>query len=141
MAKNDFASQVGRHIAKYPRLMEAVYQRSAQETIREAQTPVAKGGRMRVDTGFLINSGQAALNSIPSGASEKPENYRKTDWDAQPMVLVLNKATLEDRIVFGWTANYAVYREAQDAFLRLAAQNWPQTVNRVAKETEKRIRK
>jgi len=141
MAKNDFASQVGKHIAKYPRIMTEVYRQAAQETIKEAQTPTAKGGRMRVRTGFLINSGIAELNSIPSGESEPPEGYMKAGWDPQPMVLTINKATLQDRIVFGWVANYAIFREAQDAFLRLAVQNWPQTVNRVAKETERRMRK
>lgn len=141
MAKNDFASQVGKHIAKYPRLMTEVYRQSAQETIKEAQTPTAKGGNMRVRTGFLINSGIAELNTIPSGESVPPEGYQNQGWNPQPMILTINKATLQDRIVFGWVANYAIYREAQDAFLRLAVQNWPQTVKRVVKQTEQRMRK
>ena len=141
MAKNDFASQVGKHIAKYPRLMTEVYRQSAQETIKEAQTPRAKGGNMRVDSGFLINSGIAELNTIPSGESQKPKGYNNPNWNPQPMILVINKAKLGDRVIFGWLANYSIYREAKDGFLRLAAQNWNSIVQRNAKRLEERVKR
>ena len=39
---------------------------------------------------------------------------------------------------FGWTANYARYREAYDGFLYSVAQDWQNIVNRVIAEAKKR---
>lgn len=121
--------------------MEAVFRTAAQSMIEEAQTPTDKGGNMRVDTGFLRNSGTAALNSIPTGSALQGQTFRQVDWDAAPSVLVINRAKIGDRIVFGWTANYADVRERKDGFMRLAAQNWPQHVKRAAAKVRKEVTK
>lgn len=108
----------------------AVFQTAVQDLIGDAQTPRAKGGNMPVDTSFLRNSGQAALNDIPAGDAN-PNNMT-----AVP--LVISRAQIGDRVVFGWTANYAQYMEARYAFMRLAAQNWAQHVknaNRKVKDS------
>lgn len=141
MAKGDFASQVGAFVAKSDARMTAVFRQSAQDLINEAQEPRGSGGNMPVDTGFLRNSGQAQLNTLPSGESMKPDNFAGGTWDAQEAVLIINQAKLGDRIIFGWTANYAPYMEARYGFLRLAAQNWQQTVTKNAKRLEQRARR
>ena len=141
MAKQDFASQVGAFVAKSDARMTAVFRQSAQELIIEAQTPRGKSGNMPVDTGFLRNSGVASLNTLPSGESIKPDNYAGGGWSADEAALIIARAKLGDRIIFGWVAQYSIYMEARYGWLRLAVQNWPQTVNRVAKETERRMRK
>lgn len=121
-------------------VIRAVVQESLQSLVDEVQTPRAKGGRMPVDTGFLINSGHAALNSMPAGESVQPEGYRNTDYDAAPVLLVINRFQPGDRFVFGWTANYARSMEARYAFMRMAAQNWTQIVDRAAKTVEGQIK-
>lgn len=119
--------------------MELVFQESVQEIGREANEPRAKGGNMPVDTGFLINSLTSAINSVPSGPSVAPEGYRSTDWDATSFILTVNNAKIGDRVVIGYTANYAQYMEARYGFLRLAAQNWPQIVKRVTSRVDQRL--
>lgn len=134
-----FASQVGEFVAKSPDRMLAVFKQSAQDLVNEVQTPWYKGGNMRVDTGFLMNSGMAQLNGLPSGESVRPDEYDNKDYNTAPAFSVISSATLDDTIVFGWVANYAIFVEARFAFARLAAQNWDEIVQRNAKRLEKAI--
>ena len=55
MAKT-FSAQVDDWIAKSERLSMAVLQQATQAVINDANTPTAKGGRMRVKTSTLRNS-------------------------------------------------------------------------------------
>lgn len=139
MAKSNFADQVGAFVAKSNSRMTAVFRQSAQDVINEAQEPRGSGGNMPVDTGFLRNSGQAALNNTPSGESVKPDNYAGGTWSADEAALIISRAQLGDRVVFGWVANYAPYMERRYGFLRLAAQNWNSIVQRNAKRLEERV--
>lgn len=141
MAKSNFADQVGAFVAKSNGRMTAVFRQSAQDLIEEAQTPRGSGGNLPVDTGFLRNSGTASLNTMPSGQSIKPDNYAGGSWSPDEMLLVINQAQLGDRIIFGYLANYAPFMEARFGWVRLAAQNWPQIVQRNAKRLEKRLKK
>lgn len=134
-----FSADVSKHISKSSLLLESVFQEATQRTINEAQTPTYKGGNMRVDTGFLRNSGKAQINSVPSGASENT-GERLSDWDNTNTVLTINNAKLGDSIYFGWTANYARYRENKDGFVRLAAQNWNRTVQQVVRDLKAKFR-
>lgn len=138
MAKSNFADQVGAFVAKSEGRMTAVFRQSVQDVINEAQEPRGSGGNMPVDTGFLRNSGQAALNNTPSGESVKPDNYAGGTWSADEAALIISRAQLGDRVVFGWVANYAPYMERRYGFLRLAAQNWPDIVRKNAQKLEKR---
>lgn len=141
MAKSNFADQVGAFVAKSEGRMTAVFRQSVQDVINEAQEPRGSGGNMPVDTGFLRNSGQAALNNTPSGESVKPDDYAGGTWSADEAALIISRAQLGDRVVFGWVANYAPYMERRYGFLRLAAQNWNQIVQRNAKRLEERVKR
>lgn len=117
----------------------AVAQMSIQNVIDDAQQPVAKGGRMRVDTGFLRASGSASLSGMPSG----PVRGNAKDFyspDGQSVTLTLAQFKLGMTFWFGWTANYARAREAKDAFLRLAAQKWPQFVSENIRKAKERYK-
>lgn len=138
MAKQDFGQLVGAHIRKYDSRMTAVFRQSAQDLIEEAQTPISAGGAIPVDSGFLRNSGQAALNNTPSGESIKPKNYSGGTWSADEAALIINRAQLGDRVIFGYVANYAIYMERRYGWVRLAAQNWPQIVKRNAERLRQR---
>jgi hypothetical protein len=111
--------------------LAAVMKASTSDVIDQAQTPVAKGGKMRVDTGFLRASGQISLNGMPTGPGRgeltEPDSY---SW-AQDVGVEIKLATAEPgaTIFFGWTANYARYRETYDGFLGSAVQNWQKIVD------------
>ena len=122
-----FTAQVKRINSRNLRKIEAVVKQSAQEVFADAQLPVAQGGRMRVDTGFLRNSLQTSLNggTALSGA----DSY----------VLKIAEMSLGDTLFGGWTADYALAREfgargqSPDFFMRGAAQKWPQIVAKNAR--------
>lgn len=133
-----FSAVVDEWVLKSERRMDAIMKQSAQEVINEAQTPVAKGGHMRVDTGFLRASGSVSLNGLPSGPS-RPAAPGGT-YEPADISLEIAKAKLGDTIFFGWVANYARAREAKDGFARLAAQNWSKIVARVTAQAKARIK-
>jgi hypothetical protein len=120
----------------------AVVRMSVQDVINDAQTPTGKGGRMRVDTGFLRASGQASLTGMPTGPSrgELKEKHAYDDGNRPPdpsVELSVNTMQPGDKLYFGWTANYAKYRELYDGFLEGAVMNWP---DYVAKNTREMVR-
>jgi len=134
-----FAKQVGSIIAKSEDRMLAVFRQSAQDVVNDAQKPREKGGNMPVRTGFLRNTGDAAVNAIPVGETEPQDRKGVYQWNADSALLAINRAQLGDTIFFGWSANYAKYMEARYGFMRLAAQNWNQIVRNNAKKLERAI--
>lgn len=121
-----FISDVDQWVSETEERLTAVFRESVQRVIDKAQLPVAKGGHMRVDTGFLRASGNASLSGLPSG----PKRYEGA-LPVNEVALVIGQAALGDAIWFGWTAEYAKYREAYDGFLVLAVQDWGDIVHRV----------
>lgn len=139
-----FQGQVDKFIVNTEKRMLMVMKQSLLNTIKEAQTPVAKGGKMRVDTGFLRASGQASLNGMPSGPSVKPKNAVAGTFDdgnkSYPEIeATIGKLKFGSTLYYGWTARYARYREAYDGFLISAISNWQQTVNGVIAEAKRRF--
>lgn len=110
--------------------MIAVMRQSLQDVVNNAQTPTAKGGRMRVDTGFLRASGQASNSGLPQGPSRPAKDAKPGQYatDETATVLVLANLQLGQTFFFGWTANYARYRELYDGFLEGALQHWGRIV-------------
>lgn len=131
MAKS-FSATVSERVRTYQRRMEETFRASAQDVYKEVTRPVAKGGNMRIKTGFLRASLMASTSSMPSiQPNARPpddagdDSYRPNDGE---VALTIAKAQLGQTIYLGFTASYAPYREALDGFVRLAAQNWPQIV-------------
>ena len=122
--------------------VEAVWKQSAQEVVNEMQKPVAAGGRMRVDTGFLRASLMASTASMPpinpQAVPAEGAGYSFADTD---IIATIAGAELGQTLHFGYTASYAAFREygamgqPPDAFVRTAAQKWPFIV----KEVEARL--
>ena len=123
---------INQWVAQSQARLEAVWKTAAQDIAREVQTPRAKGGKLPVDTAFLRNSFAADVNSTPSGNGETP-------YTSGPISIVINRAKIGDRVVFGWGANYAIYMEARYSFLRSAAQNWQQIVDKAAQKVKTRV--
>lgn len=114
--------------------MLAVAQTATQSVIEDAQTLTTKGGRMRIDTGFLRGSGQASLNGWPNGPSRQEDGIGRYDAD-----LVIAGAHLGDIIHFGWTANYARHREELDGFMGIAVSRWQLYVRKAITEAKARF--
>jgi hypothetical protein len=136
-----FDKQVTAWVRKSEQRLTATYRQSIQDLVEEAQEPRGSGGNMPVDTGFLRNTGDAALNQLPVGETEAPEPGQGFVWDAQAALLTIAQAKLGDTVYFGWTAVYANAMEEKYGFARLAAQNWPQIVNKAARTIEQRVRR
>lgn len=118
--------------------MVALMRQSLSDVIDNAQLAAGKGGRMRVNTGFLRASGQASLTGMPTGPIRgeltEPGAYRSVDKysDTVKVALLIGEHSggmkLGDTFYFGWTAAYAQYRELFDGFLEGALQHWHRIV-------------
>lgn len=126
--------------------MLATIQTAALDMVNDMQTPTAKGGRMRVDTGFLRASGRGAINVMPSGPSEKPADAPVgqytgiyDNFDAYPLGAVIQDLELGDTFFFGWTANYAEVRETYDGFVSVAVQDWQGYIDRATNKLRDKV--
>lgn len=125
----DLVTQMDTIVIRTQARILAVVRQAISEVAEDAQTPVAKGGRMRVKTGFLRASGVASLNAAPTGprSGDKKGTYT---WDGETINTTLAKMKIGDAFYFGWTAYYAKYREVFDGFLETATQNWQTHVDK-----------
>lgn len=99
MANNrKFIADVSRFADKTADQMLLVARQSIDDVVRIAQTPVAKGGNMPVDTGFLRNSLVTELRGAKVG--EGADSY----------TLGLSALKLGDPFNVAWTADYAIPR-------------------------------
>jgi len=130
-----FEAQIDKWVNQTSKDLELIFKQSAQEVFSKAQTPVAQGGNMPVDTGFLRNSFVAGLNG--STSLKGPDAY----------VAAIAGAKLGDVVFGGWTAKYAAriefgfsgqdslgrtYNQDGRGFARKAAMEWQQIVQRNA---------
>lgn len=120
--KRTFAADVKTWSDKALANAEAIFKQSVQDVADQAQRPVAQGGRMPVDTGFLRNSLVSGLNG--SYLHEGQAAY----------VLTITGAELGDTVNIGWTANYAKHVEFGTSkmqargFMRSALEDWQRIV-------------
>lgn len=109
--------------------MRRVVRASVQDTIADAQTPVAQGGSMPVDEAFLINSLATELNG--SGVATGADSF----------VLAIAQMEPGDVLAAGWTAEYARARHYKPEdfgqggghWRDKAAAKWQDTVDRNAR--------
>jgi len=138
----EFVAQVDSWVLESIKRMKAVRNAAIEAVVNDAQLATAKGGRMRVDTGFLRASGQMSLNGMPTGPVRGDDAATKFQYDdgaaITPVSLILARASLGTDLYFGWTANYARARESHDGFLRLAVQKWPQFVDEATRKAKAR---
>lgn len=139
-----FKVEIDKWVAETEERLLAVTRAAVQDIVEEAQTPVGKGGKMRVDTGFLRASGMSGINSMPIGPDkrlvDKPGAYPSPDRYSADSKVSINLANIKygDTFYFGWTAEYALAREAYDGFLDSALQNWQAHVTKRANELKNR---
>ena len=144
MATLSFSAAVAGWTEKIPEAVEAVRSESAKEVVRDMQTLRSEGGRMRYQTGFLWSSLLASTTAMPRiSQSKTPVEGGSYSFDFSQVEAVIAGASLDDTLYFGYTAAYAAYREfgsngqPADGFVRGAAMNWNQIVNRNAQKVGK----
>lgn len=129
-----FSAQVDARVAVYKKRLRAIMRSSCQDLAEEVTTPRAKGGNMRVKTGFLRASLMASTAAMPSTrpGNVPPESALNGayDFDADTVNLIIAGMMPGDPLYLGFTAAYARPREYKDGFVRLAAQNWQDIVSR-----------
>ena len=127
MSNKQFTADVEAFERKANDAMLRVAKASLQEVVRSAQTPVAQGGNMPVDTGFLRNS---LVSELEGGfPTEGSDSY----------VLSIAQLKLGDVIRFAWSAEYAIPRhyavgvgQGGGLWRDLAAAQWEQIVRKNA---------
>lgn len=146
MATLSFRAAVAGWADKVEGAVEAIFKEATQEVVEEMQTTRKEGGRMRVDTGFLWASLMASTSAMPRiNPNALPVKGQHYTFDMDQIEAVIIGADLGDELYFGYTAAYAAHREygahgqPADAFVRLAAQNWPIVVDRKAAELKARL--
>lgn len=143
-----FNSTIDKIVIKANENMLGVVKNAIRNVVIEAQTPVAKGGKMRVDTGFLRWSGTASLDGMPYGEVRGRKRLPgeegvlvEYNYDENNGGRVLNDVLIRlkfgDTFHFGWTANYAKYRETYDGFLVSAIANFQTYVDKETRRLKK----
>lgn len=144
MATLSFAAAVAAWADKVPEAVEAVRNESAQDVVREMQTLDSEGGRLPHDTGFLWASLMASTSAMPMiNPNAHPVPGQTYSFDFSTVEAMIINASLDDPLFFGYTAAYAAHQEygangrPAAGFVRLAAMNWQQIVNRNAEKVRK----
>lgn len=138
-----FARQCRKATDRMQKMAEAVARQSVQDVVADAQKVRARGGRMRVDFGFLRASGGAGLGEMPSGPTSNDDGVTfsaSAQVTGMPLAVALAQWDFETPIYWGWSASYARPRESKDAFMRLAAQKWPRFVKANIRRAKRMIR-
>lgn len=125
----NLSAVIPKWVKKNQELLDVIVKSSVQDLIDEAQLSDDKGGKMRVDTGFLRASGKLSFTGLPTGPV-RGDDDKKYEYDPNVVLTVLNEYKSGQTIFFGWTANYAKFREAYDGFLYSAVQNWQAIVKK-----------
>lgn len=128
MSNKKFIADVSAFAKKTDEVMLRIAKQSLQDVINKAQTPVAQGGDMPVDLGFLRNSLETSLGGVEIASG------------ADSAVLGIASLKLGDTISFAWTAEYAIPRhyavgvgQGGGLWRDKAAQSWQQIVEKNAK--------
>ena len=135
-----FADQVKNRVSIYERRARATARNAIQATVNDMMTLRDSGGRMRKDTGFLVNSAGAGVNQIPTGPSESPGGTVTMQLTGLPLAVALLQWQPGQTFYWGFTSNYARYRESEDGFVRGAAEKWQSNVKAAAADAKARIR-
>jgi hypothetical protein len=119
--------------------MLLVAKQSTDDVARIAQTTVAQGGNMPVDTGFLRNS---IVATIEGGASNEgnPDAGNNSTTGLDAIQLTIGQLKIGDVLAINWTAEYALARhymvntdKGGGLWRDLAADQWQTIVAQNAK--------
>lgn len=139
-----FAADVDAWVQRTRQRQEAVFRESLQRLVERMQRPVADGGNMPVDTGFLRASIQASKSGPPPTRGDRPGEAATYTYLPDDINLVIASAMGGETVWVTYGANYARAveygaggREAR-GFVRNAVQQWQSIVTEVAQEARAR---
>lgn len=130
-----FAAQVKAFADKAKRKQEVIFRTSAARVMDEANVPESQGGRLPLDTGYLMNSTTAGTD--PGGGRDP--------------ALVFAALEIGQTVYAGWSAAYALrqefgfvgadslgreYNQGGKAFLRTSLQRWQEYVDDATRQAE-----
>lgn len=144
----EFSARINKWVAETKERATVVFQDSVEMLLEEVVRPgpsvanpgASGGGNMPIDTGFLASSLQAVVGDgvaiLVANPITNSDGQRVFHYDAAATSLVIQNAKIGDTITATFAAEYAIVMEARYAFVRLAAQRWPQFVETVAARTQ-----
>ncbi len=141
MPQKSFAAQIDDWVKQTEARQVAVFKESAQRVVEEMQKPVAEGGNMPVDTGFLRASLQGAIGA----PSEETPELRSAEATEQDIVLTIAKMRPGETFYATYGAdyaaavNYGTARMRGYRFVDKAAQKWQAIVRAVIDEAKARV--
>ncbi|MBZ9600752.1 HK97 gp10 family phage protein [Phyllobacterium chamaecytisi] len=140
-----FASQVEEWVRDTEKRMIAVFRTSASMVIKDMQKTRFEGGLNRIDTGAHLASMQVGINTPPQDAIKKATGKPSAPFNMGAVDAVIAGAEIGDTIVASYGMAYSLrleygfegtdslgrkYNQKPYAFVRTAAQRWPQIVEK-----------
>lgn len=125
-----FSAQVDKWVKGSAKRAEAVVKTAAQELYNESRVTTAKGGHMPVDTGFLRNSAMASVDTFPQVGEDR-------EIEDGEVITKIAGMKMGEKLMIGFTANYAPHMENQFGFVRLTAMRWQEFVSRAIRKLKK----
>jgi hypothetical protein len=138
-----FASQVAEWVEETNKRMIAVFRTSTSMVIEEMQRTKNQGGLNRIDLGHHLASLQVGINTPPQEAIKKAPEGAAPPFSIGAVDAVIAGAALGDTIMASYGMAYSLrleygfegtdslgrkYNQPPYAFVRTAAQRWPQIV-------------
>lgn len=146
MAKLSFSATVGDFAKKVPEALNAVFQESAQDLVKELNDQLQSMVYDKPEspnyrrTRFLQSSLMASTSGMPRANLSNPGAPATPDFGT--VELVISDAEMGDTLYLGYTANYGPYvhygsnGSAPRPWVTLTAQRWQEIVNRNAKKVK-----
>lgn len=126
--------------AKIAELRAEAAIKDAVSTMSESMnTPIAKGGNMPVDLGFLRNSIAAQVDGVPSGLGSPPSGFEPSSNPNGAVSVVVEQWDVKRPLTIGWTASYAPYMENRYGFLEAGLQRFPEFFESAIKRAKQEI--
>lgn len=125
-----FSAQVDKWVKSSAERAEAVVKTAAQDLYNESRVTTAKGGNMPVDTGYLRNSAMASVDSFPQVGDE-------VQVQDNEVITTIAGMKVGEKLMIGFTANYAPHMENRFGFVRLTAMRWQEFVNSAIRKLKK----
>ena len=134
--KKNFSAIIDDFVKETPERAEAVIKESTQDLSEAMNRSRSKGGRMRVETGFLRASQTASVGSMPKiNPNAKPAGNGAFSENPSQITFTITGWDLKRSLYIGYTAAYAAHRELGangqpgDHFVLGAAQRWQEFID------------
>lgn len=152
MSNVSFGAAVAGWVHDVQGLAEDIFKESVEELVNTASETIPQGGNLPIDTGALRASVLLSTTAMPM--VRESEDGASTTLNPSQIETVLEGVVLGDTVFVGWTAAYAYriefgftgvdslgryYESRPYGYVRRAAQDWQEIVNRSARRASAKI--